>query len=101
LGTAGAKIGHAPLTWAFSEAAVLLLRDHPAAQTYLARLENKPGKGKALTGLAQQLARAVSSRLKRHVACEREQCFQGSGRGAEEPGAALDTHGMNLPEALD
>jgi hypothetical protein len=49
LGTSGAKIGHAHRTWAFSEAAVLVLRDHPAAQKYLARLEKKHGKGKALT----------------------------------------------------
>ena len=36
-GTAGAKIGHASLTWAFSEAAGLLLRPHPAGQKSLAR----------------------------------------------------------------
>jgi transposase len=48
-GTAGAKIGHTSLTWAFSEAAVLFLRNHTAAQKYLARLEPKHGKGKALT----------------------------------------------------
>jgi hypothetical protein len=36
-GTAGAKLGHADLTWAFSEAAVLFLRTNPAGQTYLAR----------------------------------------------------------------
>jgi transposase len=46
-GTSGAKIGNAHLTWAFSEAAVLFLRDNPAAQTYLARLENKHDQGKA------------------------------------------------------
>jgi transposase len=59
LGTSGATIGHAHLTWAFSEAAVLFLRDHPAAQKYLARLEKKHAKGKALTILARKLARAV------------------------------------------
>ncbi len=31
-GTAGTKIGHAYLTWAFSEAAVLFLRTNPAGQ---------------------------------------------------------------------
>ena len=46
-GTSGAKIGNAPLQWAFSEAAVLFLSDHPAAQQYLARLEKKHDKGKA------------------------------------------------------
>jgi transposase len=46
-GTSGANIGHAHLTWAFSEAAVLCLRDNPAGQKLLARLENKHRKGKA------------------------------------------------------
>jgi len=61
-GTAGAKIGQASLTWACSEAAGLLLRTHPAGQKSLARFETKHGQGKALTVLAQQLARAVYSR---------------------------------------
>ena len=64
-GTSGAKIGHTHLTWAFSEAAVLFLRHNPAAQKYLARLEHKHGKGKALTIIAHKLARAVYYMLKR------------------------------------
>lgn len=99
-GTSGTKIGNAHLKWAFSEAAVLFLRDHPAAQKYLARLEKKHDKGKALTILAQKLARAVYHMLTRQVAFDREMFFQRSGRGAEEPGASLDTHGMNLQKAL-
>jgi transposase len=58
-GTSGKKIGNAYLKWAFSEAAVLFLRNNPAGQKYLARLEKKHGKGKALTILAHKLARAV------------------------------------------
>ena len=58
-GTAGAKIGNAYLTWAFSEAAVLLLRDNPAGQKSLTRLEKKHGQGNALTLLAQKLGRTV------------------------------------------
>jgi transposase len=46
-GTSGAKSGKAHLTWAFSEAAVLCLRDNPAAQQYLARVEKKHDKGQA------------------------------------------------------
>jgi len=46
-GTAGAKLGNADLQWAFSEAAVLLLCNHPAGQKYRARLEKKHGTGKA------------------------------------------------------
>jgi transposase len=47
LGTSGANIGNAHLKWAFSDAAVLCLRDHPAAQQYLARLATKHDQGKA------------------------------------------------------
>jgi transposase len=67
-GTSGTKIGKASLKWAFSEAAVLFLRTNPAGQKYLARLENKHGKGKALTVLAHKLARAVYHMLKRETA---------------------------------
>jgi transposase len=58
-GTGGSKIGNAYLKWAFSEAAVLLLRDHPLGQKYLTRLEKTHSQGKALTILAHHLARAV------------------------------------------
>jgi len=67
-GTSGAKIGNAHLKWAFSEAAVLFLRDNPAGQKFLTRLEKKHDKGKALTILAHKLARAVYYMLKRKVA---------------------------------
>jgi transposase len=69
-GSAGTKIGNAYLKWAFSEAAVLFLRNHPAGQKYLARLEKKHGKGKALTVLAHKLARAVYDMVKRDVVCD-------------------------------
>jgi transposase len=58
-GTSGTKIGNAYLKWAFSEAAVLFLRDNPAGQKYVARLAKKHGQGKALPLLAQKLARAI------------------------------------------
>jgi transposase len=67
-GTAGAKIGNASLTWAFSEAAVLFLRDHPAGQKSLTQLEKQHGQGTALTLLAQKLGRAVYDRFKRQKA---------------------------------
>jgi transposase len=76
LGTSGAKIGHAHLTWAFSEAAVWFLRDHPAAQKYLARLEKKHDKGKAFIILAQKLARAVYDMLKRKAAFDNDTFFR-------------------------
>jgi transposase len=64
-GPSGAKIGNAYLQWAFSEAAVLFLRNNPAGQKYLTRLEHQHGKGKARTILAHTLARAVYYMLKR------------------------------------
>jgi transposase len=72
-GTSGTKIGNAYLKWAFSEAAVLFLRNNPAGQKYLARLEKKHGKGKALTVLAHKLARAVYYMLKRGTAFNMDQ----------------------------
>ena len=47
-GTSGTKIGNAHLKWAFSEAAVLFLRDNPAAQKLLARLGEKTQQGQSL-----------------------------------------------------
>jgi len=67
-GSSGKKIGNAYLKWAFSEAAVLFLRNNPAGQKYLTRLARKHGKGKALTILAHKLARAVYYMLKRDTA---------------------------------
>jgi transposase len=58
-GTSGKQSGNADLRWAFSEAAVLFLRHHPAGQQYLARLERRHGQGNALTVLAHTWARAV------------------------------------------
>jgi len=77
LGTAGKKIGNAHLKWAFSEAAALFLRNNPAGQKSLARVENKHDKGKALTILAHKLARAVYDMLKRQTAFDMEKFLQG------------------------
>jgi transposase len=77
-GTAGTKIGNAYLKWAFSEAAVLFLRDNPAGQKYLTRLEKKHGQGKALTLLAQKLGRAVYYMLKRQQAFAMHKFLQAS-----------------------
>jgi transposase len=76
LGTAGTKIGNAHLKWAFSEAAVLFLRNNPAGQRLLARWEKKHDKGKALSILAHKLARAVYYMLKRKVAFDKELFLQ-------------------------
>jgi transposase len=77
-GTAGTKIGNAYLKWAFSEAAVLFLRDNSAGQKYLTRLAKKHGQGKALTLLAQKLGRAVYDMLKRQQAFDMHKFLQES-----------------------
>jgi transposase len=99
LGTSGKKIGNAYRKWTFSEAAVLFLRNNPAGQKHLTRLEQKPGKGQALTRLAHRLARAVYDMLKRKTAFAREQFLPGSGSRAGEPAASLDTYGISLYQA--
>lgn len=75
--TSGAKLGHAYLKGAFSEAAVRLLRTKAMGHKYLARLENKPGKGQALTILAPQRARAGSYLLKRDTGFARPKFLHG------------------------
>jgi transposase len=82
-GTAGKKIGNASLTWAFSEAAVLLLRNNAQGQKSLARLEHKHGKGKALTILAHKLARATYSMRKRDTVFAMDKFLHGE---AEQSG---------------
>ena len=77
LGTSGKTSGKAHLTWAFSAAAPLFLRNNPAGHKHLARVEHTQGKGKALTSLAHRLARAVYDMLKRQTACAMEQCRHG------------------------
>src|SRR5262249_26892255 len=94
-GTSGKKIGNAYLKWAFSEAAVLFLRNNDKGQTYLARLENKYGKGKALTVLAHKLARAVYYMLQRETVFNMDLFLNGEESRAGEPDASLDTYGIS------
>jgi transposase len=76
-GTSGTKIGNAHLTWAFSEAAVLLLRANPAGQKSLTKLEKKHGSGKALTLLGQKLGRTVYYMLQRQTAFDMGKLLNG------------------------
>ena len=71
-GSSNKKIGSIHLKWAFSEAAVLFLRDNPQGMAYKKRLERKHGKSKALTILAHKLGRAVYFMLKRGKAFDME-----------------------------
>jgi Transposase IS116/IS110/IS902 family len=90
-GTSGNTLGTAPRPWALSEAAALCLRHNPAGPTGVARVENKHGKGKALTMLAHPLARAVYDMLKRQTACAVAKFLQSEGSSTGEPDASLDT----------
>jgi Transposase and inactivated derivatives len=76
-GPSGKKIGNAYLKGAFSEAAVLFLRNTPEGQHSLARLENKHGKGKALTCLAPPLACPVYPLLTRGQAFDLKKFLTG------------------------
>jgi len=69
----GHKIGNAHLRWAFGEAACLMLREVPAAQTYVARLEKQHGKAKAISILAARIARTAWLMLKRKEAFDATQ----------------------------
>ncbi len=56
------KIGNTHLKWAFSEASVLFLRKNEPAQKMHNKLVKKYGKAKALSIIAQKLARAAFDR---------------------------------------
>ena len=71
-GTSGKKIGNAHLKWAFSEAAVLFLKNNEPAKKYLTKLAHRQGKGKGLSILAHKLGRAVYFMLKNQVAFDQE-----------------------------
>ena len=58
-GAGGRKIGNAHLKWAFSEAAVLMLRSCPAVKIWVHKQERKRGKRKALAILEAKIGRAV------------------------------------------
>jgi hypothetical protein len=77
-----------------------LLRNNPGGQKYLARLEHKHGKGKALTILAHTLARAIYYMLQRRGACDLDAFLHREGRSAGEPAAELGPHGWRLPTVL-
>ena len=53
------KIGNPHLKWAFSEAALMMLRYREDAQQFLARKTKKHGKPRAMTMLARKISRWV------------------------------------------
>jgi len=75
LGTQGSRMGNRHLKWAFSEAAVLFLRESERAKRCVARLEAKHGKGKALSILSAKLGRAVYFMMRRQEAFDEDRLF--------------------------
>ena len=63
-GTSGAKIGNAHLKWAFSEAAALYIRNNDSGKKYMANMEKRMHKSKAMSALAHKLGRAIYFMLK-------------------------------------
>jgi transposase len=74
-GQGGAKIGNAHLKWAFSEAALMMLRYSEDARQFLARKQKKYGKGRAMTMLARKIARTAYHMLKRKEAFDAVKFF--------------------------
>ena len=74
-GQSGAKIGNAHLKWAFSEAALTMLRNSDDAKAFLKRKEKKHGKGRAMTMLARKIARVVYHMLKQREAFDAVKFF--------------------------
>ena len=99
-GPSGTTIGKASVQWAFAEAVVLFLRDHPAGQKSLARLEKKHGPGKACTVLAQHVARAVYALVTRETVCDRATCLHREGSGGGAPAASLGPDGISRETVL-
>jgi transposase len=78
-GVMGRKIGNAHLKWAFSEAAVLMMRECEAAKRFVQRLEAKHGKPHALAVLRARIGRTVYTMLKRKEPFDLNRFFAGSG----------------------
>ena len=72
------KIGNPHLKWAFSEAAVLFLRNNEPAQKKKQRLTSRYGKGKAISIIAHKLGRTVYFMLKRKEPFEAKRFFKDS-----------------------
>jgi transposase len=64
-GSQGNKIGNSHLKAAFSQIAVLYLRNNPSATKYLKNLQKRMSKAKALSVLAHKLGRCVYYMLKK------------------------------------
>ncbi|MCP3931718.1 MAG: IS110 family transposase [Bacteroidetes bacterium] len=64
VGISNGKIGNHHLKWAIKEASIIFLRESDQAKKYVAKLEKKYNKGKALGILAHKLGRIIYYMLK-------------------------------------
>ncbi len=69
------KIGNVHLKWAFSEGAVLFLRNNESGQKWHDKLVQRYGKARAMSMIAQKLARTVYFLLKRKESFNAEQFY--------------------------
>ena len=69
------KIGNHHLKWAIKEATILMLRSCDEAKKYVAKLEKKYNKGKALGIFAHKLGRAIYFMLKNNEVFNMKQFF--------------------------
>lgn len=72
VGTSNSKIGNHHLKWAIKEASIIFLRESDHAKKYVAKLEKKYNKGKALGILTHKLGRAIYYMLKNKKAFDAE-----------------------------
>lgn len=68
MGSKNSKIGNAHLKWAFSEAAVLFIKDNDFSKKYHINLVNHYGRAIAMSIIAHKLARSAYFILKRREA---------------------------------
>ena len=74
-GTSNKKIGNHHLKYAIKEASILMLRASAEAKKYVAKLEKRYNKGKALGIFAHKLGRAIYFMLKNEEAFNVKQFF--------------------------
>jgi len=68
-GGGGSKVGNRHLKWAFSEAAILMIRNSEAGKQVLARFQKKRSKAKSLSCLAHKIGRSI------YFMMEKKSCY--------------------------
>ena len=74
-GYSNKKIGNHHLKWAIKEAIILMLRECDQAKEYVAKLERKYSKGKALGLFSHKLGRAIYFMLKNKEVFQMQKFF--------------------------